>query len=62
MGRTKRFHEYVNLSLPAGCKARMDAALRTDEDRLTLIRQAIERELRRRSSVPKSRRPRKAVG
>jgi len=48
MGRKKLWTENVNLTLPGGAKARMDAALRQDEDRLDLIREAIERELKRR--------------
>lgn len=48
MGRTKKWHENVNLTLPEGAKARMDAALRDGEDRLDLIREAIEREIKRR--------------
>lgn len=49
MGRTKRWHENVNLTLPAGAKARMDAALRDGEDRLDFIRTAIKAELERRA-------------
>lgn len=45
VGRTKLWHENINLTLPKGAKARMDAALREGEDRLELIRAAIEREL-----------------
>lgn len=48
MGRKKLWAENVNLTLPEGAKARMDAALREGEDRLDLIREAIERELKRR--------------
>ncbi len=48
MGRKKLWAENVNLTLPRGAKARMDAALREGEDRLDLIRSAIERELLRR--------------
>lgn len=48
MGRKKLWAENVNLTLPAGAKARMDAALEEGEDRLDLIRKAIERELKRR--------------
>ena len=51
MGRTKKWHENVNLTLAAGAKARMDAALRDGEDRLDLIREAIERELARRDRI-----------
>jgi hypothetical protein len=48
MGRKKLWAENINLTLPAGAKARMDAALEKGEDRLDLIREAIERELKRR--------------
>lgn len=48
MGRKKLWAENVNLTLPEGAKARMDAALREGEDRLDLIREAIDRELKRR--------------
>lgn len=48
MGRKKLWAENINLTLPEGAKARMDAALEPGEDRLDLIRSAIERELKRR--------------
>jgi Arc/MetJ-type ribon-helix-helix transcriptional regulator len=48
MGRKKLWSENINLTLPEGAKARMDAALEEGEDRLDLIREAIERELKRR--------------
>jgi hypothetical protein len=48
MGRKKLWAENINLTLPEGAKARMDAALEDGEDRLDLIRKAIERELTRR--------------
>lgn len=48
MGRKKLWSENVNLTLPEGAKAKMDAALRPGEDRLDLIREAIDRELKRR--------------
>ena len=47
-GRAKVMHEYVNLSLPSGSKARMDAVLQDGEDRLDLIRGAIDTEVTRR--------------
>lgn len=53
MGRTKLWHENINLTLPKGAKARMDAALRDGEDRLDLIRDAIEKELQRREREAK---------
>ena len=51
MGRKKLWAENVNLTLPEGAKARMDKALREGEDRLDLIREAIERELIRRNRI-----------
>lgn len=48
MGRTKLWHENINLTLPKGAKARMDAVLEEGEDRLDLIRSAIDKELKRR--------------
>lgn len=53
MGRKKLWHENINLTLPAGAKARMDAVLEEGEDRLDLIRSAIERELKRRERMPR---------
>jgi hypothetical protein len=52
MGRKKRWSENINLTLPEGAKARMDAALQENEDRLDLIRTAIERELKLRGHDP----------
>lgn len=48
VGRKKLWSENINLTLPEGAKARMDAALEEGEDRLDLIRSAIEKELKRR--------------
>ena len=48
MGRRKLWAENVNLTLPDGGKAAMDAAILPGEDRLDFIRAAINRELRRR--------------
>jgi Arc/MetJ-type ribon-helix-helix transcriptional regulator len=53
VGRRKLWHENINLTLPEGAKARMDAALKDGEDRLDLIREAIERELERRGRAAK---------
>jgi hypothetical protein len=53
MGRKKLWAENVNLTLPEGAKARMDAALEEGEDRLDLIREAIETELKRRERIKK---------
>lgn len=48
VGRKKLWAENVNLTLPEGAKARMDSALEEGEDRLDLIRDAIDKELARR--------------
>lgn len=48
MGRAKKWHEAVNLTLPLGARARMDAVLSDGEDRLDLIREAIDKEVTRR--------------
>lgn len=48
MGRKKLWSENVNLTLPDGAKAEMDAVLVEGEDRLDLIREAIKREVQRR--------------
>lgn len=48
MGRKKLWAENINLRLPDGAKARMDSLLEDGEDRLDLIRTAIDRELKRR--------------
>ena len=48
MGRKKLWAENINLRLPDGAKARMDSLLEEGEDRLDLIRTAIDRELKRR--------------
>lgn len=53
MGRKKLWAENINLTLPEGAKARMDAALKDGEDRLDLIRTAIETELERREKPGK---------
>ena len=46
--RAKRYPEAVALTLAQGWKARMDAVLEDDEDRLDLIRGAIDKEVTRR--------------
>lgn len=54
VGRKKLWSEHINLTLPEGAKARMDAALEDGEDRLDLIRKAIERELERRERAKRT--------
>ena len=49
MGRKKLWSERLTLPVTAETVAAMDAALAEGETRLDLIREAIERELRRRA-------------
>lgn len=53
MGRKKQFEERVHVTLPKGATARMDAALADGEDRLMLIRTAIDAELAKRERAAK---------
>lgn len=48
MGRKKLWTERLLVPLPDGTTDRLDAARADDEDRLDVIRAAIERELKRR--------------
>lgn len=48
MGRKKLWDERLLVPLTKETVARLDAAREPDEDRLAVIREAIERELRRR--------------
>ncbi|MGX1786894.1 hypothetical protein ACWIGM_09170 [Bosea sp. NPDC055332] len=48
VGRKKLWTERITLPMAEGTTERIDAALRQDEVRLDLIREAIERELKRR--------------
>lgn len=50
MGRKKLWDERILLPLKAETLGRVDAALRDGEARLDLIREAIERELKRRKA------------
>ena len=54
MGRRKEFDESLRVPLAAGTTARMDAVLEPDEPRLTLIRDAIEREIKRRERITRN--------
>jgi hypothetical protein len=54
MGRRKEFDESLRVPLAAGTTARMDAVLEPDEPRLTLIREAIEREIKRRERITRN--------
>jgi hypothetical protein len=48
MGRTKRWAEDMQARFPRGTFARITAVLREDEDRTEFVREAVERELKRR--------------
>lgn len=52
MGRKKLWTERLTLPLDAETVSRLDA-VRDDEDRLAVIRAAIERELKRREKLKK---------
>lgn len=64
MGRKKQWDERLHLTLPAGAKERMDAVLREGEDRLALVRAALEREivLRERDSARRGGRRSAGIG
>lgn len=49
MGRKKLWDERITLPLTTETLAQIDSSLAEDETRLDLIREAIERELRRRA-------------
>ena len=51
VGRKMEFPDRITLPLAAGVVDRIDAALEPGEPRLDLIREAIERELKRRERV-----------
>ena len=53
VGRKMEYPDRITLPLAHGVLARIDAALANGEPRLDLIRDAIERELQRRASLPK---------
>lgn len=49
VGRTKRWKERIGLPLAEGTTARIDGLLKKGEFRLDFVRDAIEREIKRRS-------------
>lgn len=55
VGRRKEFDEQLRLPLAAGVTARIDAVLEPEEPRLDMIRDAIEREIKRREREGKRR-------
>jgi hypothetical protein len=48
LGRPKLFEEQLRIPLPLGTIARIDAVLADGEPRLDMLREAIEREIKRR--------------
>lgn len=53
VGRKKEWTEQLRLPLAEGTTARIDAVLVAGEPRLDMIREAIEREIKRRGKLPK---------
>ncbi|WP_150132697.1 hypothetical protein [Neorhizobium sp. SOG26] len=53
MGRKKEWTEQLRLPLAAGTTARIDSVLEEGEPRLDMIREAIEREIKRREKAKK---------
>lgn len=53
VGRKMEFPDRITLPLAAGVVARIDSVLQPNEPRLDLIREAIEREIKRRERLPK---------
>ena len=51
MGRKKRWVEDMQARFPSGTFARIEAVLRDREDRTDFIREAVERELKRRQTI-----------
>jgi len=51
MGRRKEWTEQLRLPLAEGTTARIDAVLTNGEPRLDMIREAIEREIKRRERL-----------
>ncbi len=56
MGRKMRYPDKIIAPLPAGSLKRIEAVLAEDEDKTDLLREAVERELKRREQSP-SRKP-----
>jgi hypothetical protein len=54
VGRKMEFPERITLPLAEGSLARIDASLEDGEPRLELIREAIERELKRRGRITRN--------
>jgi hypothetical protein len=54
MGRKKEWTEQLRLPLAEGTTGRIDSVLEEDEPRLDMIREAIEREIKRRLKMKKA--------
>jgi hypothetical protein len=61
MGRKKRWPERTAIKFAAGTFDRIIAVLETDEDRMTFMREAVERELERRERKPAKRKAKRMV-
>jgi hypothetical protein len=51
MGRKKRWHEPLLVKFPAGTRERIAPLLGETEDRTDFVREAVEREIRRRETA-----------
>jgi hypothetical protein len=51
MGRKKRWHDVMGAKFPAGTFERIAAVLEEEEDRTDFVREAVEREIRRRETA-----------
>jgi hypothetical protein len=59
VGRKKRWAEDMQARFPEGTFARIEAVMQADEDRTDFVRDAVEREIKRREQqqLPRRRRP-----
>jgi hypothetical protein len=51
MGRKKRWHDVMGAKFPAGTFERIATVLEEEEDRTDFVREAVEREIRRRETA-----------
>jgi hypothetical protein len=58
MGRKKRWSEDMQARFPEGTFERIGALLRDREDRTDFVREAVDRELKRRERLTPARKPR----
>jgi hypothetical protein len=52
VGRKKRWAEDMQARFPEGTFARIEAVMQADEDRTDFVRDAVEREIKRRERQP----------